>query len=178
MRRIVLATLPLILLVALVWIFAANIDRDPNFVPSALIDKPAPETTLPPIEGGTLPGFSAEDLKGQVTVVNVFASWCVPCRDEHPVLVELAQTGVPIYGLNQKDAAENALSFLNELGNPYTRIGADKDGRASIEWGVYGVPETFVVNAEGIITYKHTGPISQASLESSVLPAIEAAKSN
>lgn len=176
MKRVVLALVPLVILGGLVWLFAANINRDPNYVPSVMLDKPAPEFALKPIDGLNLPGFDTASLKGQVTLVNVFASWCIPCRDEHPILIELSKTGVPIFGINQKDTAENARAYLSDLGNPYARIGADTNGRVSIDWGVYGVPESFVVNAKGIITYKHTGPITEKSLKNSVMPAIEKAE--
>jgi cytochrome c biogenesis protein CcmG/thiol:disulfide interchange protein DsbE len=177
LRRILLAVLPLVLLVGLIAVFAMNMDRDPSLVRSVLINKPAPVTTLPAIEGLDRPGITPALLQGQVSVVNVFASWCVPCRDEHPVLVELRQrAGVQLIGINQKDAPENARAFLTELGNPYDAVGADKDGRLSIDWGVYGVPETFIVNAAGVITYKHIGPMTLESLEKEVIPAIEKAK--
>lgn len=179
MKRIFLLLTPLTILVALIALFATNIDRDPNYIPSALLDKPVPDISMPLLDLGAdydNPGIDPDDFLGQVTVLNVFASWCIPCRDEHPLLMELAETDVLIYGINQKDAPENARTFLDELGNPYDRIGADSNGRASIEWGVYGVPETFVINAQGIITYKHIGPLSRESFESSLLPAIEAAK--
>lgn len=175
MKRYVLLFTPLIALVALITLFALNIDRDPNFVPSVLLNKPVPTIDLPAIKNFDTPGISPADFSGHVTVVNVFASWCIPCRDEHPFIMELAEQGVAVYGINQKDAAENAKAFLDELGNPYQRIGADSKGRASIDWGVYGVPETFVVNPQGIITYKHTGPLSRHSFETSLKPAIEAA---
>lgn len=177
MRRILLAVLPLVLLVGLVAVFAMNMDRDPSLVRSVLINKPAPETNLPPVEGLDRNGIIPSLLEGQVTVVNVFASWCIPCRDEHPVLMELLRrTGVRLLGINQKDAPENARAFLTELGNPYDSVGADRDGRASIDWGVYGVPETFIVNAAGIITYKHIGPMTLESLEKEVIPAIQKAQ--
>lgn len=176
MSRYLLLALPLLALLALVAIFAVSIDRDPNLVRSVLIDKPAPEFALPAVPGLATPGFDTAALHGEVTVVNVFASWCVPCRDEHPLLTELRQqTGVRLYGINQKDAPENARAFLAELGNPYDRIGADSDGRVSIDWGVYGVPETFVVDADGIIVFKHVGPLSPASIRDSLLPALTAA---
>ena len=178
MKRLSLALVPIIVLIGLVWLFAANINRDTNLVPSVMLDKPAPTFDLPPIVGLGTPGFDSASLKGQVTLVNVFASWCIPCRDEHPILMELAKTGIPIYGINQKDAPENARAFLADLGNPYEKIGADTSGRVSIDWGVYGVPESFVINAKGIITYKHTGPISEWSLKNSVLPALKAAAEN
>ncbi|MDP1730194.1 MAG: DsbE family thiol:disulfide interchange protein [Devosia sp.] len=177
MTRIVLLVTPLVALVALIVVFALSIDRDPSLIRSVLIDKPAPDFTLPPVEGLDVPGFDTAALKGRVTVVNVFASWCVPCRDEHPVLTALkARTGVTLYGINQKDAPENARAFLDELGNPYDAVGADATGRVSIDWGVYGVPETFVVDADGVITFKHVGPLSPRSLEEELLPAIELAK--
>lgn len=177
MTRIVLLVTPLVALVALIVVFALSIDRDPSLIRSVLIDKPAPDFTLPPVEGLDVPGFDTAALKGRVTVVNVFASWCVPCRDEHPVLTALkARTGVALYGINQKDAPENARAFLDELGNPYDAVGADATGRVSIDWGVYGVPETFVVDADGVITFKHVGPLSPRSVEEEVLPAIEKAK--
>ena len=174
--RIALALVPLVLLVGLVVVFATSMERDPALIRSVLIDKPAPDFALPAVPELGVPGFATADLKGEVTVVNVFASWCIPCRDEHPLLVTLKErSGVRLFGINQKDAPENAAAFLAGLGNPYDAIGAD-DGRVSIEWGVYGVPETFVVDAEGIITYKHIGPISPRSLEAEVLPAIARAK--
>lgn len=177
MKRIVLAVLPLLLLVGLVAVFALNMDRDPSLVRSVLINKPAPAFTLPAVAGTGVDGFDTASLEGEVTVVNVFASWCIPCREEHPLLERLkAETGVRIFGINQKDAPENAVAFLTELGNPYQRIGGDADNRVSIDWGVYGVPETFVVNAAGVITFKHVGPISPESLEKELIPAIEKAK--
>jgi cytochrome c biogenesis protein CcmG/thiol:disulfide interchange protein DsbE len=177
LKRILLAVLPLLLLVGLVAVFALNMDRDPSLVRSVLINKPAPAFTLPAVPGTGVEGFDTASLEGEVTVVNVFASWCIPCREEHPLLERLkAETGVRIFGINQKDAPENAVAFLTELGNPYQRIGGDADNRVSIDWGVYGVPETFVVNAAGVITFKHVGPISPESLEKEVIPAIEKAK--
>jgi cytochrome c biogenesis protein CcmG, thiol:disulfide interchange protein DsbE len=171
--RIALALTPLVMLVGLIAVFALNIDRDPSLVRSVLIDKPAPAFTLPAVEGLTVPGFDTAALKGHITVVNVFASWCIPCRDEHQVLEALRQkTGVLLYGINQKDAPENARAFLAELGNPYDAIGADTNGRASIDWGVYGVPETFIVDAQGVIRFKHTGPLAMADIDSEVVPAL------
>lgn len=175
--RIALALLPLAGLVALVGVFATQMGRDTSFVPSALLDRPVPGFVLAPIEGHPQPGFATADLAGNgVSVVNVFASWCVPCRDEHPFLMDLAERGeVAILGINYDDPAPNARAFLSELGNPYDAIGADRDRRVGIEWGVYGVPETFVVNPDGIITFKHVGPISAQSYETLLLPAIQAA---
>jgi cytochrome c biogenesis protein CcmG, thiol:disulfide interchange protein DsbE len=172
--RIALYALPLLLVTALVAWFALALapGRDPTAVPSALLDKPAPAIDLPSIYEGR-PGFSSADLQGRATVVNVFASWCVPCRAEHPVLTELAREhGVPVIGLNWKDKAEDARAFLDELGDPFERIGSDPSGRAGIDWGVYGVPETYVVDAEGRIRYKHVGPLSEEDLASVILPVL------
>ena len=177
MMRYVLFGLPLIALVALVAVFALSINRDPNLVRSVLIDKPAPAFTMPEVPELGVPGFDTAALKGEVTVVTVLASWCIPCRDEHPLLVALKNvTGVRLFGINQSDAPENARAFLAELGNPYDAVGADRDRRVSIDWGVYGVPETFVVDAEGVITFKHVGPLTPKAIEAELLPAIKKAR--
>lgn len=180
MMRIALFVAPLLLLAVLVAVFALNIDRDPRRISSVMLDKPAPGFVLPAVaglqkDGAAVPGFSRADLEGHATLVNVFASWCVPCRDEHPVLVALQQQGVRILGINQKDKPEQAIAFLNELGNPYAAVGADSNGRVSIDWGVYGVPESFVVDATGRIVLKHVGPISPDAAEKEILPALRAA---
>lgn len=176
--RYVLFGLPMILLVGLVAVFAMSIDRDPGLVRSVLIDKPAPTFAMEAVPELGIPGFDATALKGEVTVVNVFASWCIPCRDEHPLLMALKEvTGVRLFGINQADAPENARAFLAELGNPYDAVGADRDRRVSIDWGVYGVPETFVVDAAGVITFKHVGPLTPEAIETELLPAIEKARS-
>lgn len=172
-RRVALAVTPLVLFAGLIAVFATSMDRDPNVIPSVLIDKPAPEFSLPAVPGISVPGFDTAALKGEVTLVNVFASWCVPCREEHPLLMALkAETGVRMFGLNQKDPAEQAKAFLAELGNPYDAVGGDTNGRVSIDWGVYGVPETFVVDANGIILFKHVGPLSPLAIEQKIKPAI------
>jgi cytochrome c biogenesis protein CcmG/thiol:disulfide interchange protein DsbE len=172
-KNIILAALPLLALVALVAVFAMSINRDPQLIPSVLINKPAPEFSLAAVPDLTVPGFDTAALKGQVSVVNVFASWCIPCRQEHPVLSTLkAQTGVRLLGINQKDAPANAKAFLDELGNPYDAIGADTNGRTSIDWGVYGVPETFVVDKKGVVLFKHVGPLTQEAVEREIKPAI------
>ena len=172
--RYVLFALPLILLVALVSVFALSIDRDASLVRSVLIDKPVPQFTLPEVEGLGVPGFDAAALTGEPTLVNVFASWCIPCRDEHPLLEALkARTGVRLYGINHSDAPENARAFLAELGNPYDAVGADRDRRVSIDWGVYGVPETLLVNAKGTIVYKQVGPLTPEAIETELLPALQ-----
>ncbi len=181
LKRGLLMSLPLLVIAAMVGLFASTINRDTTLLPSVMLNKPVPEFVLPAIASDQTnqPGFSSADLLGQVSIVNVFASWCIPCRDEHRFFVDLAQNSdVKIYGLNQKDAPENALQFLSELGNPYDAVGADTRGRVSIDWGVYGVPETFVVNAQGIITYKQIGPLNEDTYINGLLPAIEAAKAN
>lgn len=151
---------------------AIGLTLDPREVPSPLIGKPVPEFSLPPVKGRTL-GLSSADLKGEVSLVNVFASWCVACRAEHPLFMELKKTGVvPIYGLNYKDQPEDAEKWLDELGDPYTRTGADINGRVAIDWGVYGVPETFVIDRQGRIAYKQIGPINPEVLEKTILPLI------
>ena len=147
-------------------------EKDAAQVPSALIGKPAPEFDLPPIEGME-GGLKTADLRGEVAMVNVFASWCPPCQQEHPFLMRLARAGVPVYGINIKDRPKNARAFLRRLGNPYRRIGADLTGRVSIDWGVYGYPETFILDREGRIRYKHVGPILAHDLESRILPLLE-----
>jgi cytochrome c biogenesis protein CcmG/thiol:disulfide interchange protein DsbE len=175
--RLLLALLPLVALVGLIAVFALSLNRDPSLIQSVLIDKPAPQFSLAAVEGTGVPGFDTATLSGEVTVVNVFASWCIPCRDEHPVLEALkAETGVRMFGMNQKDAPENAVAFLTELGNPYDAIGADANGRTSIDWGVYGVPETFIVDAKGVIRFKHVGPLAMEDIAREMMPAIENAK--
>ena len=166
--------LPLGLFLVLALYFAVGLTKDPKIIPSALIDKPAPEFILPPVAGGKTPGFSTADLKkGQVSVVNVFASWCVPCRAEHPEINKLAKMGiVAVYGLNYKDTPEAARAWLDKLGDNYTATGADESGRVGIDWGVYGVPETFIVDGTGRIRFKHVGPIVGDKLEKEILPLI------
>jgi cytochrome c biogenesis protein CcmG/thiol:disulfide interchange protein DsbE len=151
--------------------FYVGLYTDTNVLPSALIDEPAPQFDLPPLPGQGQ-GFSTADLKGHVSLVNTFASWCLPCREEHPVLNALAATKrVTIYGIDYKDKEEAASAWLGELGNPYARIGADS-GRVGIDWGVYGVPETFVVDRAGRIRYKHVGPLTEADVEHKILPLV------
>ncbi len=177
------ALLPLVIFLGLAAIFWNQLTGggNPQDLPSALIGSPAPEFELPPIErlveaGAPVPGFSRADLMGRVSLVNVFASWCGPCREEHPLLMQLAEDGrFAILGLNYKDAPENATRFLYGLGNPYDAVGSDRNGRVGIDWGVYGVPETFVVAADGTIVYKHVGPLSEASLRDKLMPEVEKA---
>ncbi|WP_181705210.1 DsbE family thiol:disulfide interchange protein [Chthonobacter rhizosphaerae] len=181
-RTAIWAFLPLLLFAALAALFYVRLYAgDPSELPSALIGRPVPAFELPPVEGlarngAPVPGFSAADLKGEVTVVNVWASWCGPCRAEHPLLVELARDDrFRLVGLNYKDSPANATRFLNALGNPFSAVGADQSGRVGIDWGVYGVPETFVVGRDGTIAFKHVGPLDPDSLATRLKPAIEAA---
>ena len=167
-----LVLLPAALFAALAAAFYWGLMNSDDRLPSALIGRAVPEFDLPPIEGRD-DGLSSADLQGEVSIVNVWASWCVPCRVEMPLLVELAAQGtVPIHGINYKDAPDAALAFLDETGDPYTRIGADRSGRTSIDWGVYGLPETFVIDARGRIAYKHVGPFDRLSLEQDILPVV------
>ena len=176
---------PLILFLALAGMFYLSLYAgDPSKLPSALIGKPVPDFDLPALDalrrdGQPVPGFGSQDLsKGQVSVVNVWASWCGPCRLEHPLLMELQAKGIPVYGINYKDLASNARRFLGSLGNPYLAVGVDRGGRAAINWGVYGVPETFVVDGKGRIAFKHVGPITAEIMRDNLMPAIEAAGTN
>jgi cytochrome c biogenesis protein CcmG/thiol:disulfide interchange protein DsbE len=169
--------LPLAVFLVMAAYFAIGLTKDPHVIPSVLIDKPVPEFALPPLTGGTTPGFSSADLKGAVTVVNVFASWCIPCRVEHPVINELARMKVArVYGLNYKDRPADALKWLKALGNSYDAIGADETGRVGIDWGVYGVPETFIVDRAGTIRHKRVGPLTTELLKTEILPIIERLK--
>lgn len=169
MRWIFLAPLALFAVVA--GYFAVGLTRDPSTLPSALLDKPAPEFALPPLVDGK-PGLATADLTGAPALVNVWASWCVPCRAEHPVLSRLAQE-VPVYGFNYKDKPDDAKRFLAELGDPYRRIGTDASGRAGIDWGVYGVPETFVVDGNGRIRHRHVGPLTDRVVAETIRPLMK-----
>jgi len=164
--------LPLGIFVALVALLFVGLRLDPREVPSPLIDKPAPAFSLPQLHDPNKT-LSREDLLGKVYLLNVWASWCVSCRDEQPVLMQFAQTQqVDIYGFNYKDQRAEALRWLEMFGNPYVASVSDTDGRVGIDWGVYGVPETFVIDREGIIRYKHIGPVSQADLDTVLLPKV------
>lgn len=174
------ALLPVLLFAAMAILFGRGLQGDPAKLPSALLNKPVPEFSLPALEGIDRPGIASADFaKGEVSVVNIFASWCVPCRDEHPLLIKLqAQTDARILGINYKDDTQNARRFLEELGLPYDAVGVDIKGRAAIDWGVYGVPETFVVDGQGIIRLKFVGPLTQKAIDEAILPAITAAAKN
>ena len=172
-----LFAVPVALFAALAVALGIGLGRDPSVLPSALLGKSAPEFDLPAVPGFG-PGLSNETLKGQVSLVNVFASWCVSCLIEHPLLVELHEAGdIAVYGLNYKDAPEDAAAWLTKYGNPYDATGADSDGRVGIEWGVYGVPETFVVDSEGRIVYKYIGPVTREAWQNNILPIIQELRS-
>jgi cytochrome c biogenesis protein CcmG, thiol:disulfide interchange protein DsbE len=162
------------LLLAVLFAFRLNAG-DPSRIPSALLNKPVPEFSLSPIEEGADAGLSSADLSKGVHLVNVWASWCGPCRLEHPILLQLAaDKRFDLVGINYKDIPENAQRFLGALGDPFARIGADRDGKTGIDWGVYGVPETFVVK-DGIIVHKFIGPLSEDGLKNDLMPAVEKA---
>lgn len=165
--------LPIVGFIGVAAAFFFGLGREaPRDLPSTFIEKPVPATDLPALSDAK-PGFTSADLAdGGVKLVNIWASWCGPCRVEHPFLMQLAEEGVEIHGFNYKDQNAQALQFLNELGDPYARVGVDASGRAGIEWGVYGVPETFVVNGDGVIVYKHIGPIQNRDLNDKIRPAL------
>ena len=163
-------------LIFILFLFALQ-KGDPSSLPSVLINKHVPAFSLPPLRINHLEngfnGFDASDLKkGDLSLLNIWASWCVPCREEHPALMSLALAGVPIYGLNYKDKPEAAIRFLSGLGNPYKKIGMDKDGRVAIGFGVYGVPETFVIDGDGKILHRHIGPLTQEIIAEVLLPML------
>lgn len=174
----VLISLPLAIAATLGALLYGGLMSNDNTLPSALVNQPAPEFDLPPIEGQRT-GFSTADLRGEVSLVNFWASWCAPCRTEMPFFQELASAGVvAIHGINYKDNPPAARTFLEELGNPFTRLGIDNTGRVGIDWGVYGMPETFVVDADGKIAYRHVGPLDRATFEKEILPLIERLKAD
>jgi cytochrome c biogenesis protein CcmG/thiol:disulfide interchange protein DsbE len=181
-RRGLLVFIPLAVFLGLAAIFLIRLGSgDISRIPSVLIGRPAPVTLLPGIaglerDGRPVPGLDADSFKGEVTVLNVWASWCVPCRTEAPLLIRLAaDKRIRVVGINQKDATDDARRFLARYGNPFAAIGVDSNGRASIEWGVYGVPETFLVGRDGRIVYKLIGEITATNLETVVKPNIEKA---
>ncbi|HET9902603.1 MAG TPA: DsbE family thiol:disulfide interchange protein [Xanthobacteraceae bacterium] len=178
-RRRWVVVLPLIVFAGLAALFLLRLGGgDPSRLPSALIGRPAPATVLPPVpglsrEGAPVPGLDPALFKGGVTLVNVWASWCVPCHDEAPLLMRLAQDpSLTVVGINYKDQPENARRFLGRYGNPFRAVGVDANGRAAIDWGVYGVPETFLIDREGRIAFKLVGPITPDNLEATLRPEI------
>jgi cytochrome c biogenesis protein CcmG, thiol:disulfide interchange protein DsbE len=168
-----LLILPLALFMGIAAIFAGQlIYKRVVSHPSALKNKPAPSVVFEGFEGGK--PFSIADFKGEVVVLNLFASWCPPCREEHPQLVTLSKkSGFKLIGIDYKDNAENARKFLSQFGNPYALIGSDTKGRIALEWGVYGIPETFIINKQGIVAYKFIGPISVDTLNNKILPELQ-----
>jgi len=183
LRRRLLVLLPLAAFLALAALFFYRLGGgDPSRLPSALIGQPVPQTNLPPLaallarDGKLVPGVATGDFKGAVTLVNVWASWCVPCHDEAPLLMKLAQDDrIRIVGINYKDQAENARRFLGRYGNPFAAVGVDANGRTSIDWGVYGVPETFIVGRDGRIAYKLVGGITERNIDTVLKTQIEKA---
>ena len=164
--------IPLGIFIVLLLFLAVGLRLDPRKVPSPLIDKPAPAFTLPRLDDPKQL-VSEKDLRGKVWLLNVWASWCVSCREEHPVLVEFAKKNVvPIYGLNYKDERKDALAWLGQFGNPYTVSIMDSDGRVGIDYGVYGVPETYVIDKQGVIRYKQIGPVTPELLDAKILPLV------
>lgn len=164
--------LPLLVFVVMAGFLAVGLKLDPREVPSPLIGKPAPAFDLPQLAAPDQ-RLVAKDLRGQVWLLNVWASWCVACRQEHPLLVEVAKTGqLKLYGLNYKDKREDALGWLNRYGNPYLQSASDTDGLVGIDYGVYGVPETFVIDKQGVIRYKQIGPVTPEALRDTLLPLV------
>jgi cytochrome c biogenesis protein CcmG, thiol:disulfide interchange protein DsbE len=181
-RRRLLVLIPLVCFLGVVALFLFRLGSgDPALIPSALIGHPVPQTSLPPLpglerDGAAVPGIDPTGFKGAVTVVNVWASWCVPCHDEAPLLLKLAQDErLRLIGIDYKDAPDNARRFLGRYGNPFAAAGADENGRAAIEWGVYGVPETFVVGRDARIAYKLVGPITPENFDAVLKPQIDKA---
>jgi len=172
MTRRLVFLLPMVLFAALLVAFSVGLTHDPHLLPSALIDRPAPKFALPGLYDAAQ-GLSREDLGGQVTLVNFFASWCAPCREEHPQLMALARRpGITLEGIVYKDEPEASRRFLDDLGNPFRRIGVDRDGATAIDFGVYGVPETYVVDGSGHIRYRQVGPLSAEDIEQKILPLV------
>jgi cytochrome c biogenesis protein CcmG, thiol:disulfide interchange protein DsbE len=164
--------IPLAIFGLLVALLAAGLRHDPRRLPSALIGRPAPAFDLPRLDASNQPMSSAA-LRGQVWILNVWASWCEACRDEHPVLMDFAASGAaPVYGLNYQDEREPALQWLETAGDPYVASFVDRDGRTGIDYGVYGVPETFVIDRAGVVRYRQAGPLTRASLEGVILPLV------
>ena len=165
--------IPLILFGVLVAFLAIGLGRDPHEVPSPLINKAAPSFKLAQLKDPSK-SFTADEMRGRVWLLNVWASWCISCRDEHPLLIEYARTGaVPIYGLNYKDRPEDALAWLQELGDPYTLSVSDLDGRVGIDYGVYGAPETYLIDQQGVIRFKQIGPVTPDVWTKNILPMVQ-----
>ena len=164
--------IPLLLFIGLAGYLGFGLTRDARILPSTLIDKPAPDFDLPPLLPGGQ-GLKTADLEGQVSLVNVFASWCVPCRAEHPIWAKVTMDEkLPIYGINWKDTQPQAQAWLEQLGNPYARVGFDPDNKAGIEWGVYGAPETYVIDRNGRVRFKYVGPVFEETLKDTIMPLV------
>jgi len=184
-RRLLIAFLPLVVFIALsgVFLYQLGSGKDASEIPSVLIGTKAPSLDLPPLEGlnangAPVPALTDAAIEGKLALVNIWASWCVPCRQEHPILLELARDPrIELVGINYKDKNDNALRFLGELGNPFAAVGVDPVGKAAIDWGVYGIPETYLVAPDGEILFKQIGPFTVESLRDKLLPAIEKAVS-
>jgi cytochrome c biogenesis protein CcmG/thiol:disulfide interchange protein DsbE len=166
---------PLVLFLALAALLYKGLALNPREVPSPLIGKPTPEFTLPELKD-TSRQLSHSDFLGKVSLLNVWATWCVSCRAEHPLLMQLARQGVIIYGLDYKDSREDAKRWLQRFGDPYVANAFDADGRVGIDWGVYGTPETFVIDQHGIIRHKHIGPLTEEAIQGEILPLIRQLK--
>lgn len=171
MRRLVFF-IPILAFAGVVFVFAKGLGRDPSHIPSALIDKPLPPFDLPPVRAAG-PGLKADEFKGEPKLLNVFASWCVACREEHPLLLELKAEGVPLQGLDWKDDPAAGAKYLAEQGDPYFGAGNDQSGRTGVDLGVTGVPETFVVDRRGRIRFKHIGPIDPETWRRTIAPLME-----
>ena len=173
MPRKLLFLLPVALFAVLVTAFAIGLRHDPHLLPSALIDRPAPDFALPGLYESAK-GLTRNDLDGRVTLVNFFASWCAPCREEHAELMALGRLpGVTLDGIAYKDKPEDTSLFLKRLGDPFGHIGVDRNGTTAIDFGVYGVPETYVVDATGHIRYRHVGPLTAEDVKSEILPLVQ-----
>lgn len=174
MRKLLLGFPILVFVIFAGFAFVGMQREDPNALPSMATGQYAPKVQLQPLKGNV--PFGQNDLSsGGVKLVNFWASWCAPCRAEHPTLMNLSQQGIPVYGVNYKDDPEKSMAFLRELGNPYTLVGADPDAKMALDWGVYGLPETFILGPNGTVLLRVTGPLTQRNLENRVLPAVQAA---
>jgi cytochrome c biogenesis protein CcmG, thiol:disulfide interchange protein DsbE len=165
--------IPLAIFGVMVIFLYVGLNNDPHLVPSPLINKSAPTFQLPQLQDPSK-SFSAKEMRGKVWLLNVWASWCIPCREEHPVVMKLSKSGiVPVYGLNYKNKREEALEWLSDFGNPYVVIASDLDGRVGIDYGVYGVPETYLIDRDGVIRFKQIGPLTPDIVETKILPLVK-----
>ncbi len=173
-RLIFLLPVALVALLAIAFTMLLSTDRNRDIIPSALLSRPAPTTELPSLVGlEGIAGISSPDFVGDVTVVNFFASWCVPCLAEHPAITELTRRGYRVWGINYRDPEPDGLDWLARHGNPYAKVGTDQEARAGLDWGVTGVPETFIIDRQGIIRHKHSGPITPQILAQEIVPILQ-----